>query len=46
VGAAGAGVWAKAGAAAKTIASVIHVLNDFTGASCRYLDVQKQVEIT
>ena len=31
--AAGARVWAKAGAAAKAMASVIQVLSDFTGAS-------------
>ncbi|HEV3139569.1 MAG TPA: hypothetical protein VGY57_03585, partial [Vicinamibacterales bacterium] len=34
-------VWASAVGAAKAIASVIHVLSDFTGASCRYADMER-----
>jgi hypothetical protein len=37
-GAAGAEGWARAGAAPRTIASVIHVSSDFTGASCFMLE--------
>src|SRR4029079_16095175 len=32
---AAAGVWARAGAATNTVASAIHVVSDFTEASCR-----------
>src|SRR6185503_3184745 len=40
-GAAGAAVWAKAGAAAKARASVIHELSDFTGSSSHYFRCSK-----